>query len=57
MEKFMFYGLLQLTDAFLYVFTFLPIRMFLALLEMRPVSALGASPTPRSSQVDSRSGG
>lgn len=50
MEKFMFYGLLQLTDAFLYVFTFLPIRMFLALLEMRPVSALGASPTPRSSQ-------
>ena len=39
MEKFMLYALLQLTDAFLYIFTFLPIRMVLALAELRPVSS------------------
>lgn len=31
LEKFLFYGLLQCTDAFLYIFTFLPLRFFMAL--------------------------
>ena len=42
----MLYANLQLTDAFLYVFTFLPIRVLLALIELRPVSS---SRTPSSS--------
>lgn len=31
LEKFLFYGLLQCTDAFLYIFTFLPLRFLMAL--------------------------
>ncbi|VDP08110.1 unnamed protein product [Soboliphyme baturini] len=34
LEKFLFYGFLQCTDAFLYIFTFLPLRFFMALMHL-----------------------
>ncbi|XP_064600982.1 transmembrane anterior posterior transformation protein 1 homolog [Liolophura sinensis] len=34
LERFLFYGFLQCVDAFLFIFTFLPLRIFLALLRV-----------------------